>query len=79
MGQLPGDIEEIEESRAREMMRIQKVRVAMGELDILGQDVWDHVGIRPRMGRIVSESVLHRSSPAYRYVLFHTSFGITDI
>ena len=79
MGQLPGDLEEIEESRAREMMRIQKVRVAMGELDILGQNVWDHVGIRPRMGRIVSESVLQRSSPAYRYVLFHTSFGVTDI
>jgi hypothetical protein len=68
MGQLPGDLEELEESRARKMMRIQKVRVAMGELDIVGQNVWDHVGPRPRMGRVVSESVLNRASPAYRYV-----------
>jgi hypothetical protein len=50
------------------MVRIQKVRVAMGELDIVGQNVWDHVALRPRMGRVVSESVLNRSSPAYRYV-----------
>lgn len=68
VGQLPGDLEEIEESRVREMMRIQKVRVAMGELDIVGQDVWNHVAVRPRMGRVVSESVLNRPSPAYRYV-----------
>jgi hypothetical protein len=61
-------LEEIEESRAREMMRIQKVRVAMGDLDVVGQDVWDHVGPRPRMGRVVSESVLNRPSPAYRFV-----------
>jgi hypothetical protein len=50
------------------MMRIQKVRVAMGELDIVGQNVWDHVAPRPRIGRVVSESVLNRSSPAYRCV-----------
>jgi len=66
VGHLPGDLEELEESRAREMMRIQKIRVAMGELDIVGQDVWNHVGVRPRMGRVVSESVLVKSSPAYR-------------
>jgi hypothetical protein len=49
-------------------MRIQKARVAMGELDVVGQDVWDHISPRPRMGRVVSESVLLKSGASHRYV-----------
>jgi len=67
-GQVPDDLQEQAESQAREVMRIQKARVAMGELDTVGQGVWDNISPRPRMGRVFSESVLVRSSPGYRYV-----------
>jgi hypothetical protein len=49
-------------------MRIQKARVAMGELDIVGQGIWDNIALRPRMGRVVSESILVKSSPISRLV-----------
>lgn len=50
----------------REVMRIQKARVAMGELDTVGSEIWDQMsagagaGARPRAGRVVSESVVNK-------------------
>jgi hypothetical protein len=67
-GQVPDDLQEQAESQAREVMRIQKARVAMGELDTVGRGIWDNISPRPRMGRVVSESVLVRSSPGHKYV-----------
>lgn len=64
-GQVPDDLEERAESEAREMMRIQKARVAVGELDVVGQGVWENISARPRMGRVVTESVLLSSSTTY--------------
>lgn len=63
---LPCDLDETDQGRMREMMRIQKARVAMGELDVVGDAVWDNMA-RPRMGRVVSESVLNKhTQPSQR-------------
>ena len=62
---VPGDLNE-EDSRMREMMRIQKARVAMGELDIVGNEVWDRIH-KPRMERVVSESVLMNATTRRAY------------
>lgn len=48
------------------MMRIQKARVAMGELDIVGNEVWDRIH-KPRMERVVSESILTNSTTRRTY------------
>ena len=71
MAGVPTDLDE-DDCRTREMMRIQKARVAMGELDIVGNEVWDRIKpIKPRMERIVSESILTQPvSRTYRYVPF---------
>jgi hypothetical protein len=62
MASLPGDLDDANEGRLREVMRTQKARVAMGELDVVGDAVWDNMN-RPRMGRVVSESVLNKHTP----------------